>query len=65
MNNVDHGAAVFQKGLEKVVVIGVPVGVLRVVVDPYAVDKPQGLLASRFPLCVVFIEGVVEIIMQE
>ena len=39
-------------------------GILHIIVDPHAVDQPQRLQALGFPLGVVFVKGVVEIILQ-
>ena len=65
MEHVHQGLAVVQQGLEKVVVIGVPVGVLHIVVDPDPVDEPQGLLPRRLPGGIVLVKGVVEVVVQE
>ena len=40
-------------------------GVLHIVVHPYPVDKPQWLQALLLPGGIIFIEGVIEIIVQD
>ena len=47
-----------QEGAQKIAVIGVPVGVLDIVVHPNALNQPERLL----PILVVLIERLVEII---
>ena len=59
---VKHGhqrAAVFQKSSQKVFVIGISVGKLNIVVDPYPVEQPQRFQSLSFPLGVVFIKSTV------
>ena len=64
MQNIHQCAAVLQQGLQKIVVVGVPMRVLDIVVDPNAVEKPQGLLSSCFPGGIIFVERIVEVILQ-
>ena len=65
MKDVHQRLAVVNQSLEEVVVIGVPVGVLHIVVHPDSVDEPQRLLTSRFPLGIVLVKGIVEIVVQD
>ena len=64
VQNVDQCAPVPDEGLKKVLIIGVAVGVLDIVVHPYAVDEPERFLAVLLAQRVVFIEGIIKIVMQ-
>ena len=63
--DIHHRTAILQKGLQEIVVVGIPVGILHIIVDPHAVDQPQRLQALGFPLGVVFVKGVVKIVMKD
>ena len=53
---IQHGAAILQKGLIKILIVGIPVGILHIVIYPHPVDKIQ-----RFRvILVVLIKSVVE-----
>ena len=64
VQNVDQRAPVLDKRIEKVLIVGVAVGILHIVVDPHAVDQPERLLAVLLAQRVVFIEGIIKIVMQ-
>ena len=64
VQNVDQRAPVLDKCIEKVLIVGVAVGILHIVVDPHAVDQPERLLAVLLAQRVVFIEGIIKIVMQ-
>ena len=64
VQNVDQCAPVLDKRIEKVLIVGVAVGILHIVVDPHAVDQPERLLAVLHAQRVVFIEGIIKIVMQ-
>lgn len=51
---IQHGAAILQKGLIKFLIVGIPVGILHIVIYPHPVDKIQ-----RFRvILVVFIKAL-------
>ena len=64
VQNVDQCAPVPDEGLKKVLVIGVAVGVLDIVVHPYAVDEPERFLVRLLARGVVLVEGVVEVVVE-
>ena len=64
VQNVDQCAPVPDEGLKKVLVIGVAVGVLDIVVHPYAMDQPERLLVRLLARGVVLVEGVVEVVVE-
>ena len=64
VQNVDQCAPVPDEGLKKVLIVGVAVGVLDIVVHPYAVDQPERLLAVLLARGVVLVEGVVEVVVE-
>ena len=61
---VHQRAAVPNEGVQKVLVVGIAVGVLHIVVDPYAVDEPERLLSGGLPRGVVLIKSIIEIVVQ-
>lgn len=64
VQNVDQCAPVPDEGLKKVLVIGVAVGVLDIVVHPYAVDEPERFLVRLLARGVVLVESVVEVVVE-
>ena len=64
MQNVDQRAPVLDKRIEKVLIVGVAVGVLDIVVHPYAVDEPERFLVRLLARGVVLVEGVVEVVVE-
>ena len=64
VQNVDQCAPVPDEGLKKVLVIGVAVGVLDIVVHPYAVDEPERFLVRLLARGVVLVEGVIEVVVE-
>ena len=64
VQNVDQRAPVLDKCIEKVLIVGVAVGILHIVVDPHAVDQPERLLAVLLAQRVVLVEGVVEVVVE-
>ena len=64
VQNVDQRAPVLDKRIEKVLIVGVAVGVLDIVVHPYAVDEPERFLVRLLARGVVLVEGVVEVVVE-
>ena len=60
MDNVHHGAAIPKKRVQQFLIIGIPVGIENVVVNPNPVDQIQRLLT----LPVILIKRVIEIVLQ-
>ena len=64
VQNVDQRAPVLDKRIEKVLIVGVAVGILHIVVDPHAVDEPERFLVRLLARGVVLVEGVVEVVVE-
>ena len=64
VEHIHKRSAILDERVEKVLIVGVAVGILHIVVDPYAVDQPERLLAVLLAQRVIFVEGIIKIVMQ-